>query len=137
MSALTQLHKPMGTQYSTTAQLHPRCQAQCVMCRKASAVEHMVVDALLAAEPVVRLAEKTEDSREFAKLDDTILRVRSWLCEADMTPFPAYMRLCQLTQVASGCLCPQALDYVWVRCTQYTRVQCNKLMRLTVHVVLK
>lgn len=45
--------------------------------RKASAVEHMVVDALLAAEPVVRLIEKTEDSREFAKLDDTILRVRT------------------------------------------------------------
>ena len=35
-----------------------------------------MVDALLAAEPVLRLAEKTEDSREFAKLDDTVLRVR-------------------------------------------------------------
>ena len=45
--------------------------------RKASAVELMVVDALLAAEPVLKLAEKTEDSREFAKLDDTVLRVRA------------------------------------------------------------
>ena len=49
----------------------------CVHDRKASAVEHMVVDAFLAADPVLRLAEKTEDSREFARLDDTLLRARS------------------------------------------------------------
>ena len=35
----------------------------------------MIVDALLAAEPTLRLAERTEDSREFVRLDDTIIKV--------------------------------------------------------------
>ncbi|EIE24922.1 hypothetical protein COCSUDRAFT_14348 [Coccomyxa subellipsoidea C-169] len=42
--------------------------------KKARGVEHMIVDALLAAEPTLRLAERTEDSREFVRLDDTIIK---------------------------------------------------------------
>lgn len=44
-------------------------------CRKARAVEHMIVDALIEAEPALRLTERTEDAREFVKLDDTVLKV--------------------------------------------------------------
>ena len=36
-----------------------------------------MVDAFVEADPVLKLAAKTEDSREFAKLDDTLLRVRA------------------------------------------------------------
>ncbi|KAK9918697.1 hypothetical protein WJX75_006087 [Coccomyxa subellipsoidea] len=43
--------------------------------KKARAVEHMIVDALLAAEPTLRLAERTEDPREFVRLDDSIIKV--------------------------------------------------------------
>jgi hypothetical protein len=52
-------------------------------------VEHMVVDAFLAADPVLKLAEKTEDSREFARLDDTLLRARAllaWHCSVACHP---------------------------------------------------
>lgn len=47
----------------------------CCPCRKARGVEHMVVDALLAAESTLRLADKTEDPQEFVRLDDTIIKV--------------------------------------------------------------
>ncbi len=47
----------------------------CHYCRKARGVEHMIVDALLAAEPTLRLADKTEDPQEFVRLDDTIIKV--------------------------------------------------------------
>ena len=47
----------------------------CWLIRKARAVEHMIVDAMLAAEPTLRLAERTEDPREFVRLDDSIIKV--------------------------------------------------------------
>ncbi|CAL8464238.1 g3773 [Coccomyxa elongata] len=43
--------------------------------KKARGVEHMIVDALLAAEPTLRLADKSEDPQEFVRLDDTIIKV--------------------------------------------------------------
>jgi hypothetical protein len=39
------------------------------------AIEHMIVDALVEAEPALKLADKTEDVREFVKLDDTVIKV--------------------------------------------------------------
>lgn len=33
------------------------------------------MDAMLAAEPALQLADKTEDSRNFVQLDDTIIKV--------------------------------------------------------------
>lgn len=47
----------------------------CCYCRKARGVEHMIVDALVAAEPTLRLADKTEDAQEFVRLDDNIIKV--------------------------------------------------------------
>lgn len=44
-------------------------------CRKANAVEHMIVDALVEADPVFRLADAAEKAETFAQLDDSILRV--------------------------------------------------------------
>lgn len=35
----------------------------------------MIVDALIEAEPALKLTERTEDAREFVKLDDTVLKV--------------------------------------------------------------
>ena len=51
---------------------------QCVSahhaCRKAKAIELMLVDALLAADPVINLTERIHDPREFVRMDDTILK---------------------------------------------------------------
>ena len=41
----------------------------------------MIVDALVGADPVFRLADATESAQDFAKLDDSILKVRG-------SPFP-------------------------------------------------
>ena len=43
-------------------------------CRKAKAVELMLVDALLAADRVLHLSERIMDPRKFVRLDDTLLR---------------------------------------------------------------
>ena len=43
-------------------------------CRKAKAIELMLVDALLEADPVLKLTEKVWDPREFVRLDDTLLK---------------------------------------------------------------
>lgn len=43
--------------------------------RKAKAIEFMVVDALLEADPVLRLTEKIWDVNQFVALDDGILEV--------------------------------------------------------------
>lgn len=45
-----------------------------VLCRKAKAIELMLVDALLAAEPVLKMTERIHDPREFLQMDDTILK---------------------------------------------------------------
>ena len=45
-----------------------------VLCRKAKAVELMLVDALLAADPVLKMTERIHDPREFVKMDDTLLK---------------------------------------------------------------
>ena len=45
-------------------------------CRKANAVEHMIVDAFVEADPFFKLADATEDAQAFALLDDSILKVR-------------------------------------------------------------
>ena len=44
------------------------------LCRKAKAVELMLVDALLAADPVLKMTERIYDPREFIKMDDTLLK---------------------------------------------------------------
>ena len=57
------------------ASLHQRVYTH----RKAKAVEYMVVDALLAAEPALRLAERAREVDTFVTLDDTLLRhVETW-----------------------------------------------------------
>ena len=43
-------------------------------CRKAKAIDCMVVDVLKAAEPVLHITRKIWDPRRFLKLDDTILK---------------------------------------------------------------
>ena len=43
-------------------------------CRKAKAIELMLVDALLAADPVLKMTERIHDPREFVQMDDTILK---------------------------------------------------------------
>ena len=43
--------------------------------RKANAVEHMIVDAFVEADPFFKLADATEDAQAFALLDDSILKV--------------------------------------------------------------
>ena len=45
-----------------------------ISCRKAKAVDCMVVDVLLAAEPVLNIKGKIWDPRRFITLDDTILK---------------------------------------------------------------
>ena len=53
--------------------------------RKGKAVEYMVVDALLEAEPVLKLTEKLAGGpREFQKLDDTILKRIEWGPEPEL-----------------------------------------------------
>ena len=61
----------------------PECQRQHTRhdqkvghCRKANAVEHMIVDAFVEADPFFKLADATEDAQAFALLDDSILKVR-------------------------------------------------------------
>ena len=41
---------------------------------KAKAIEYMVVDALLAAEPALRMCERAADVDTFLGLDDTLLK---------------------------------------------------------------
>ena len=61
--------------FRARASLHQRVYTH----RKAKAVEYMVVDALLAAEPALRLAERARDVETFVTLDDTVLRqVETW-----------------------------------------------------------
>lgn len=61
--------------FRARASLHQRVYTH----RKAKAVEYMVVDALLAAEPALRLAERASDVDTFVTLDDTVLRqVETW-----------------------------------------------------------
>jgi hypothetical protein len=45
-----------------------------VLGRKARSVDLMVVDALRAANPVLKITDKIWDAKEFVKLDDTILK---------------------------------------------------------------
>jgi len=45
-----------------------------VLGRKARSVDLMVVDALRAANPVLKILDKIWDAEEFVKLDDTILK---------------------------------------------------------------
>ncbi|DBA81314.1 TPA: hypothetical protein ACH3X2_006924 [Trebouxia sp. C0005] len=42
--------------------------------RKAKAIELMLVDALIAADPVLKMTERIHDPREFVKMDDTLLK---------------------------------------------------------------
>ena len=56
----------LGLRMSTTP-------SPCCVHRKAKAIEFMVVDALLEAEPVLQLSKKTHDPSQFANMDDTIL----------------------------------------------------------------
>lgn len=42
--------------------------------RKAKAIELMLVDALITADPVLRMTERIHDPREFVQMDDTILK---------------------------------------------------------------
>lgn len=44
------------------------------LCRKAKAIDCMVVDILQAADPVLKITDKIWDPRQFIKLDDTVLR---------------------------------------------------------------
>ena len=44
--------------------------------RKAKAVEFMVVDALLEADPALRLSAAASDPEQFVRLDDSVLEVR-------------------------------------------------------------
>ena len=61
--------------FRARASLHQRVYTH----RKAKAVEFMVVDALLAAEPALRLAERAQSVDTFVTLDDTLLRqVETW-----------------------------------------------------------
>jgi len=61
--------------FRARASLHQRVYTH----RKAKAVEYMVVDALLAAEPALRLAERAREIETFVTLDDTVLRqVETW-----------------------------------------------------------
>ena len=61
--------------FRARASLHQRVYTH----RKAKAVEFMVVDALLAAEPAVKLAERARDVDTFLTLDDTVLRqIETW-----------------------------------------------------------
>ena len=61
--------------FRARASLHQRVYTH----RKAKAVEYMVVDALLAAEPALRLAERAREVETFVTLDDTVLRqVETW-----------------------------------------------------------
>ena len=43
-------------------------------CRKAKAIELMLVDALITADPVLKMTERIHDPREFVQMDDTILK---------------------------------------------------------------
>lgn len=43
------------------------------MLRLGKAVEHMVVDALVAADPVLKLSQKIDDPDEYLHLTDSIL----------------------------------------------------------------
>jgi len=46
-----------------------------LICRKSKAIEFMVVDALVEAEPALRISEKIFDRAEFQLLDDSIIDV--------------------------------------------------------------
>lgn len=61
--------------------------------RKGKAVEYMVVDALLEAEPVLKLTEKlAAGPREFQKLDDTILKRIEWGPEPELAKAQAIVK---------------------------------------------
>lgn len=61
--------------FRARASLHQRVYTH----RKAKAVEFMVVDALLAAEPALKLADRAQSVDTFLTLDDTLLRqVETW-----------------------------------------------------------
>lgn len=53
------------------AQQHFVCSSAC---RKAKAIELMLVDALITADPVLKMTERIHDPREFVQMDDTILK---------------------------------------------------------------
>lgn len=61
---------------------------------KIKAVEFMVVDALVAAEPVLRIADKLNDVESYLTLDDTIVK-RLQFMDADATEAPAAVRKAQ------------------------------------------
>jgi len=46
---------------------------KCIHCRKAKAIEFMVVDALLEADQTLKLSEKIHDPADFVHLNDSIL----------------------------------------------------------------
>jgi hypothetical protein len=48
------------------------------VCRKSKAIELMVVDALLEADPVLKISEKIWQPEEFARLDDGLLSVSGY-----------------------------------------------------------
>ena len=56
--------------FSTRANLHNTVYTH----KKGKAIEYMVVDALLAAEPVLNLSSKLDSAEDFLELDDTLLR---------------------------------------------------------------
>lgn len=56
--------------YQTRLEMHQRVYGH----RKARSVDLMVVDALRAANPVLKITDKIWDAKEFVKLDDTILK---------------------------------------------------------------
>ncbi|KAK9811442.1 hypothetical protein WJX72_003973 [[Myrmecia] bisecta] len=74
-----------GTEYNTLLKLFEarmQMHRDVYTHRKAKAVELMVVDALLAADPLLKLSERIWDPRQFVKMDDTLLRsLENW----DMT----------------------------------------------------
>lgn len=51
-----------------------RAAATHLTCRKAKAIELMLVDALIAADPVLKMTERIHDPREFIKMDDTLVK---------------------------------------------------------------
>ncbi len=48
------------------------------VCRKAKAIEYMVVDALLLADASLKFSDKIYEPSQFKHLDDTILKQVRW-----------------------------------------------------------
>ena len=82
------------------------------LCRKAKAVELMLVDALLAADPVLKMTERIHDPREFIKMDDTLLKQVEnysmlhphWERSEDFGPISEAQKI--ITRYGSSVCCP-------------------------------